>query len=110
MSKKSAPRVPRSNVPIIGASKDEVIKNAIDEALTTLTQHLDPILHNLGGAIEELQKRLAIVEEVRSLLPPKIEVVIKHEDKTVEILPGIAQGVDGDEMELAGEVIKKEKK
>lgn len=68
MNKKPVPKVPQSKIPILGqtASNEEVIKNAIDEALATLTQHLDPILQNLGGAIKELQGRLAVVEEMVS--------------------------------------------
>lgn len=80
MAKKPAPRVPPSPVPIIGGkSNEEVIKNAIDEALATLTQHLDPILQNLGGAIEETQRRLAILEETKQIFPQNITVTIKKE-------------------------------
>ncbi len=77
--------IPRGKgLPTIGGSNnEEVIKNAIDTALATLTQHLDPMLNNLGQAIEELQRRVNIVEEVKQVFPAKVDVTVKHEQPQI---------------------------
>jgi len=42
-------------------------------------QYLDPIMQNILTSIDGIERRLAVVEEVKQLFPAKIEVTVKTE-------------------------------
>jgi len=65
--------VPKGNkVPIIGESE-------IQKAIKELVQYLDPIILNFSNMFDAIDKRLAVVEEVKKIFPDKVEVTVKHE-------------------------------
>lgn len=74
---KQKPKVPETKVPIIGQSAD---KAKSEEFVRQIMGYLDPILQNILQSIDGIEHRLAVVEEVKQVFPPKVEVVIKKEE------------------------------
>lgn len=72
---KQKPKVPSTKVPIIGGTE----KEKSEEFVRQVMNYLDPIMQNILQSIDGIERRLAVVEEVKQILPPKIEVTIKHE-------------------------------
>ena len=68
------PRVPQAKVPIIGQ------QGKPDEFVRGILKYLDPILQSILNSIDGLERRVAVMEEVKQLFPQKIEVVIKKEE------------------------------
>ena len=62
---RNKPRVVESNVPIIGQLNDKDRK-VIDTAVNGMIQKVEPMLNGLGGMVEELGRRVAVVEEMVS--------------------------------------------
>ena len=72
------PKVPPSKVPIIGGDKER------DMALVnTILAQIDPVLQKILEGIDGLERRVAVVEEVKQLFPAKIEVIVKHDGSVV---------------------------
>ena len=73
---KQKPKVPPSNIPILGQKVDKIqVQEVVNTIMAQLKPTLDIILENIDG----LERRLAVVEEVKQLFPPKVEVIIKKE-------------------------------
>lgn len=62
---RNKPRVVESNVPIIGQI-NEKDKKVIDTAVNGMIQKVEPMLNGLGQMVEELDRRVAVVEEMVS--------------------------------------------
>jgi len=80
MTQQKKIKVPRTNVkgiPEIGKGSSAERDQRLIQAFF---QQLDPILSTLSGVIEEIQRRVAVLEEVKSMIPSKIEVVIKNDN------------------------------
>ena len=71
-------KVPKTKIPIIG-NEEQRAKEEAEKIVNQIIQRLNPILGNLAGAIEELQKRVSVFDEMKTLMPSKIEVTVKHE-------------------------------
>lgn len=69
------PGVPR-NIPTIGGKAKSA---EAEDFVKQIMQYLDPVLQNILTAIDGIEHRLNVVEEVKQVFPQKIEVVIKHE-------------------------------
>lgn len=77
---KTKPRVPESKIPIIGDRNKEIIQ----AVMQGIIQQLDPLLTGLTQQSENIEHRLAVVEEVKQIFPSKIDVnvVVKHDFST----------------------------
>ena len=75
---KQKPKVPPSKVPIIGQTAD---KAKSEEFVRQIMQYLDPIMNNILQSIDGIERRLAVVEEVKQLFPQTVNVIIKKEEK-----------------------------
>ena len=73
---KQKPKVPPTKVPIIGQSAD---KAKSEEFVRQIMNYLDPVLQNILTAIDGIEHRLNVVEEVKQLFPATVNVVIKKE-------------------------------
>ena len=79
--------VPKSKgLPTIGGTE----KAKSEKFVRQIMNYLDPVLQNILTAIDGIEHRLNVVEEVRQLFPNKVEVVIKHEkpDRTIALAGG----------------------
>ena len=63
-------------LPIIGGTE----KEKSEEFVRQIMQYLDPIMQNILQSIDGIERRLAVVEEVKQVFPAKVEVVIKKEE------------------------------
>ena len=70
-------KVPKTKIPIIG-EEEQRAKQEAEKIVHQVIQYLDSILGNLAGAIEELQKRVSVFDEMKTLMPSKIEVIVKE--------------------------------
>ena len=77
---KQKPKVPPSKVPIIGQPRQSADKAKSEEFVRQIMNYLDPIMNNILQSIDGIERRLAVVEEVKQLFPQKIEVLVKHEN------------------------------
>ena len=71
------PKVPQSKVPILGQSSG---KAKSEEFVRQIMQYLDPIMNNILQSIDGIERRLAVVEEVKQVFPAKVEVVINKQE------------------------------
>jgi len=97
---KQKPKVPQSKIPIIGGTE----KAKSEEFVRQIMQYLDPIMNNILQSIDGIERRLAVVEEVKQLFPAKIEVLVKHEHP-----PRGMSAQDIYDHREAGETIKEKK-
>ena len=70
------PKVPSTKVPIIG-EKEKSAQS--EEFVRQVMQYLDPIMQNILQSIDGIERRLAVVEEVKQVFPAKVDVTIKHD-------------------------------
>lgn len=75
---KQKPKVPSTKVPIIGQSAD---KAKSEEFVRQIMNYLDPVLQNILTSIDGIERRLAVVEEVKQIFPQTVHVVIKKEEQ-----------------------------
>ena len=73
---KQKPKVPPSNIPILG---QQVNKIQVQEVVNTIMAQLKPTLDIILENIDGLERRVNVVEEVKQVFPAKVEVVIKKE-------------------------------
>jgi len=67
--------VPKSKgLPVIGSAD----KAKSEEFVRQIMQYLDPIMNNILQSIDGIERRLAVVEEVKQVFPAKVEVAVKH--------------------------------
>lgn len=69
------------NIHIIGNKFTEKDNEIINAAVNAIIEKVEPILNGIGQMVDSIDKRLAIVEEVKKIFPDKVEVVIKHENE-----------------------------
>jgi len=62
-------------VPIIGSKKEG------QEIVNAIMSQLSPVIENILTAIDGLERRVAVIEEVKQLFPSSINVIIKKEEK-----------------------------
>ena len=74
---KQKPNVPHTKVPIIG----EVDKVQGQEIVEAIMAQLRPVIDNILTAIDGLERRVNVVEEVKQLFPASINVIIKKEEE-----------------------------
>ena len=78
---KGKPKVPPSKVPIIGQSASKPQGQEIVEAIMA---QLRPVIDSILTAIDGLERRVAVVEEVKQVFPSCVRVIIEHKkDKMV---------------------------
>lgn len=82
---KQKPKVPPTKIPIIGSAD----KAKSEEFVRQIMQYLDPIMNNILQSIDGIERRLAIVEEVKQVFPQTVNVIIKKESggKTSSLPP-----------------------
>ena len=72
---KQKPKVPQSKIPIIGGTE----KAKSEEFIRQVMQYLDPIMQKILQSIDGLERRVAVVEEVKQVFPAKVDVTVKTE-------------------------------
>lgn len=87
-------------LPTIGGTE----KAKSEEFARQIMQYLDPIMNNILQSIDGIERRLAVVEEVKQLFPPKVEVIIKQ-DKPQDISEGVLDMIVN-KLEKHGKVTK----
>lgn len=80
MPKDKNPGMPTGSkkVPIIGQKFTEKDNEIINAAVQAIVQKVEPILNGIGGMVDAMDKRVAVLEEVKKIFPDKVEVVIRH--------------------------------
>ncbi len=73
---KQKPKVPPSNIPILGQNKIEG-----QEIVEAIMAQLRPVIDNILTAIDGLERRVTVVEEVKQVFPQTVNVIIKKEEK-----------------------------
>ena len=63
-------------LPIIGGNE----KAKSEEFVRQIMQFLDPVLQNILTSIDGIERRLAVVEEIKQIFPQTVNVVIKKEE------------------------------
>jgi len=66
--------IPKTKIPIIGE------KEKSEEFVRQVMAYLDPIMQNILTSIDGIERRLAVVEEVKQIFPASINVIIKKEE------------------------------
>ena len=72
---KQKPKVPPSKVPIIGQKSAD--KEKSEEFVRQIMNYLDPIMNDILQSIDGIERRLAVVEEVKQVFPAKVDVNVK---------------------------------
>jgi hypothetical protein len=72
-------KINTKGIPEIGGL-DKQIEDSVAKHMQKLIGYLDPLIQNINLGIETLEKRVAVVEEVKKLFPDKVEVIVKHEN------------------------------
>jgi len=66
--------IPKTKIPIIGD------KQKSEEFVRQVMAYLDPIMQSILTSIDGLERRVAVVEEVKQVFPASINVIIKKEE------------------------------
>ena len=82
---RNKPRVVESKVPIIGQEFTEKDKRLIDTAVQGMIQKVEPMLNGIGQMVDELGRRVAVVEEMVSAtlvdtIAKRVSSVLKDEE------------------------------
>lgn len=81
MTKDKNPGMPvgSKKVPIIGQKFTEKDNEIINAAVKAIVERVEPILNGIGNMVDSIDKRLAVVEEVKKSFPDTVNVIVTHE-------------------------------
>lgn len=81
--KPGVPHIKTKGVHIIGEQDKKIREIAVEEVEKHLQKFgagLNQIIENIMGTVDGIEHRVSVVEEVKQIVPSKIEVIVKHED------------------------------